>query len=102
MKFHHVAVLALLLAGCVPDLAAIDAANDRAESAATRAEASAEIASRAATKASDSSIRVLNLAEAAEQSFKRANDAVSRMEGSFDPAAIIGTGRPRHHRRKPI
>ena len=81
MKPRHAAALALvMLAGCTPDIAAINVATERSEAAANRAEKSAERTDRSASQAFDTSVRVLELEDSAEQSRKGAQDSVSRME----------------------
>ena len=73
MKPFHAAALALvLLASCGPDLAAIDDANQRAQAAARRSEASAANAEQAAK-------RVERDAADAEDVGHRANDLMSRV-----------------------
>ena len=83
MKPRHAAALALVvLASCAPDKAVIDAATQRAEAAASRAQKSAEIADQSASRAFDASVRALVSADLAEQGERRANDAVARMEAA--------------------
>jgi hypothetical protein len=90
MKPRYAPALALVLvASCAPDMVMIDAATKRSETAANRAERSAEIADVAASHSDDASVRALELAAAAEKSKKRAEDSVSRME-YFDPKSVLG------------
>jgi hypothetical protein len=77
MNLRHLAALALLLlAACGPDIAAINAANARAEAAVFRAEWAAGSAEAAATLALDSCYRVNRKVIRAEEAAEAAKDYI--------------------------
>jgi hypothetical protein len=93
MKRRHVGAIAslLLLAGCGPDMTALNGATRKAAASAERAEKAAKIAEASAQEALNVASRVNSMADAAENEVRRANDALSRTE-MFYEATHPGSG----------
>jgi hypothetical protein len=75
--------LAGLMAGCGPDMNAINQATQRAESDAQRASAAATSAEAASAQAQEAAKKADEEAAGAQEAVSRANDAVARLEAAF-------------------
>jgi len=75
--------IAVLMAGCGPNMEQINASNDKAENSATRAEAAAKSAEDSAAQAEASAKKAEEAAAGAEDAVHKANDAVARLEAAF-------------------
>jgi hypothetical protein len=81
--FLGILSLAAFMAACGPDMSAIDASTQKAESDASRAQAAATGAEGAAQQALAASQKADQEAASAQDSVRRANDAVARLEAAF-------------------
>jgi hypothetical protein len=81
----------LLVAGCAPNVTAVNASTRTTEASADRAEESAKNAEASAQDALKTASRANSLTNAPEDEVRRANDALSRTE-SFYEATHPGTG----------
>ncbi len=79
-----VLIIAAFMAGCGPNMKAIDEATGKAEAGATRAEAAAASAETAAGQAEAAAKKAEEAAAGAEDAVHKANDAVARLEAMFE------------------
>lgn len=80
--------IAAFMAGCGPNMKAIDEATGKAEAGATRAEAAANSAESAAAQAEAAAKKAEEAAAGAEDAVHKANDAVARLEAAF-PVSVM-------------